>query len=84
MPVKLCSSLLADQLTSQSDLEKLENTECEYDSKGEGPQLGSDYHCQKSRRTLYLVSQHLQEVIIGTPGMVGLLQQNTLGIVHRN
>ena len=73
MPVKLCFSLLADQWTSQSDLEKLENTECEYDSEGEGPQLGSDYYCQESRRTLYLVSQHLQEVIIGTPGMVGLL-----------
>ena len=45
-------SLLADRCTSQSDLEKLECTYCEYDSEGEGPQLGSDYHCQEIRRIL--------------------------------
>ena len=44
------SSLLADRWTSQSDLEKLESTDCEYDSEGEGPQLGSDYNCQECRR----------------------------------
>ena len=64
-------SLLADRWTSQSDLEKLESTDCEYDSEGEGPQLGSDYHCQESRRILYLASQHLQGVIIDTPALSG-------------
>ena len=38
----------------------MESTDCEYDSEGEGPQLGSDYHCQESRRILYLASQHLK------------------------
>ena len=33
------SSLLADRWTSQSDLEKMESTDCEYDSEGEGLQL---------------------------------------------
>ena len=32
-------SLLADRWTSQSDLEKMESTDYEYDSEGEGPQL---------------------------------------------
>ena len=41
------------------------------DSEGEGPQLGSDYHCQESRRILYLASQHLQGVIIDTPALSG-------------
>ena len=42
------SNLLAERWTSQSDLDKLESTDCEYDSDGEEPQLGSDYyyHCQ--------------------------------------
>ena len=65
------SSLLADRWTSQSDLEKLESTICEFDSDGEGPQLGSDYHCQGSRRILYLASQHLQGVIIDTAALSG-------------
>ena len=60
-------SLLGHRRTSQSDLEKLESTDCEYNSKGEGPQLASNYHSQKSCRILYLVSQHLQGVIIATP-----------------
>ena len=46
------SSLIADRWTSQSDMVKLESTDCEYDSEGEGPHLGSDYHCQESRRIL--------------------------------
>ena len=50
-------SLLADRWTSQSELEKMESTDCEYDSEGEGPQLGSDYHCQERCRILYLASQ---------------------------
>ena len=64
-------SLLADRWTSQSDLEKLESTDCEYDSESEGPQLGSDYHCQEGRRILYLASQHLQGVIIDIPALSG-------------
>ena len=60
-------TLLADRWTSPSDLEKLEST----DSDGEGPQLGSDYHCQGSRRILYLASQHLQGVSIDTPALSG-------------
>ena len=31
------SSLLADRWASQSELEKLESTDCAYDSEGEGP-----------------------------------------------
>ena len=46
------SSLLADRWMSQSDLEKLESTDCEYDSECKGSQLGSDYHCQEIRRIL--------------------------------
>ena len=60
-------SLLADRWTFQSDLEKLESTDCEC----QGPQLGSDYHCQESRRILYLASQHLQGFIIDTPALSG-------------
>ena len=33
------SSLLADRCTSQSDLEKLESTDCEYDSKAKDHKL---------------------------------------------
>ena len=78
-------SLLADRWTSQSDLEKIESTDCEYDSEGDGPQPGSDFHCQESRRILYLASQHLKGVIIDTPALsVGHLQQMTLAIVHSN
>ena len=64
-------SLLADRWASQSDLEKMESTDCEYDSEGEEPQLGSDYHCQESCRILYLASQHLHGVIIDTPALSG-------------
>ena len=64
-------SLLADRWTSQSDLEKIESTDCEYDSECDGPQLGSDYHCQESRRILYLAYQHLKGVIIDTPALSG-------------
>ena len=53
---KECSSLLADRRTSQYDLEKLESTDCEYDSEGEGPQLGSDYQCKESRLIMYFAS----------------------------
>ena len=49
----------------------MESTDCEYDSEGEGPQLGSDHHCQESRRILYLDSQHLHGVIIDTPALSG-------------
>ena len=49
----------------------MESTDCEYDSEGEGPRLGSDYHCQESRRILYLASQHLHGVIIDTPALSG-------------
>ena len=49
----------------------MESTDCEYDSEGEGPQLGSDYHCQESRRILYLASQYLKGVIIDTPALSG-------------
>ena len=51
----------------------MESTDCEYDSEGEGPQPGSDYHCQESRRILYFASQHLQEVILDTPALSGWL-----------
>ena len=64
-------SLLADRWASQSGQEKMESTDCEYDSEGEGPQLVSDYHCQESRRILYLASQHLKGVIIDTPALCG-------------
>ena len=64
-------SLLADRWTSQSELEEMENTDCEYDSEDDGPQLGSEYHCQESRRILYLTSQHLKGVIIDTPALSG-------------
>ena len=64
-------SLLANRCTSQSDMEKLESTNCEYNSEGEGPQLGSDYHYQESLRILYLASQHLHGVIIDTPALSG-------------
>ena len=63
------SGLLVDRWTYQSDLDKLESTDCEYDS--EGPQIGSNYHCQESRWILYLASQHGQGVLIGTPGLSG-------------
>ena len=64
-------SLLADRWTSQSELEKMESTDCKYDSEGKGPQPVSDYHCQESRRILYLASQHLKGVIIDTPALSG-------------
>ena len=63
------SSLLADRWTSQSDLAKLESSDCEYGSACEGPQLGSDYHCQKNCRILYLANQHFHGVIIDTPAL---------------
>ena len=63
-------SLLTDRWTPASDLEKFKSTDCEYYS--EGPQLGPDDHCQKGSQILYLVSLHLQGVIIGTPGLNGL------------
>ena len=79
------SSILADRWTSKSNLEILESTDCEYDSGGEGPQLESDYHCQESCRIMYLASQHIQGVIIGTPALsVGLLQQMTFWTMHSN
>ena len=49
-------SLLADRWTSQSDLVKMESTDCEYDSEGKGPQLGSDYHCQVVESCTLLVN----------------------------
>ena len=58
-------------MVSQSDLEKLESTDCEYDSEDEGPQPGSEYHSQESRQILYLASQHLQGVIIDKPALSG-------------
>ena len=78
-------SILADRWTSQYDLEKSESTDCEYDSEGEWPQLGSDYHCQESRRILYLASQHLQGVIIGIAALsIWPSTANDTGIVHSN
>ena len=62
-------SLLADRWTFQYDLEKLESTDCKYDSECEGPHLGSDYHCLESRRIMYLASQLLKGVIIDTPAL---------------
>ena len=86
------SIILADR--SQSDLEKMESTDCEYDSEGEGPQLGSDYHCQESHGILVIASQHLYGVIIDTPALSGWpptandikdsAQQMALRIVHSN